>query len=164
MPAEVQVRKKGLGEILKSLFLPYLSDKEELIKILNEDYSREIAIAKMMDEHAEIIPFDFLKKRLKEIAQEEREHAERLKQKISELGGTPNPFPKIYEVKSISIHSEKGFRKLIADLEFDREIYEDYIAQINKIGDDGVKNLLREIVEDEARHKDILTDIVMKLC
>ncbi len=164
MPMEAQAKRKGISEILKSLFMPYLSEKEELIKILSDDYSKEIAIAKMMDEHAEMIPFDFLKERLKKIAQEEKAHAEKLKHKIIELGGSVNPTLKIYDVKSVSIHSEKGFRKLIADLEFDKEIYEDYIAQINKIGDDDIKKLLREIAEDESRHKDVLTDIVMRLC
>jgi len=164
MPVEAQAKKRGFTEILKNLFMPYLSEKEELLKILSDDYSKEIAIARMMDEHAEMIPFDFLKEKLKKLAEEERKHAEKLKQKISELGGSVNPSPKIYEIKTSSIHSEKGFRKLIADLEFDKEIYEDYIAQINRIGNDEIKELLREIADEEARHKDILMDIVMRLC
>lgn len=156
--------KKGFVEILKNLFIPYLSEKEELLKILNENYSKEISIAKMMDEHAEMIPFDFLKDKLKKVAEEERKHAEKLKQKIIELGGNVKPSPKIYDIKVESIHNEKGFRKLVADLEFDKEIYEDYISQINRIENEDVKKLLREIVEDEAKHKDVLMDIVMRLC
>lgn len=161
---EEQTMKKGLGKILKDILMPYLSEKEELLKILNDNYSKELAIAKMMDEHAEMIPFDFLKERLKKLAEEERTHAEKLKQKIIELGGTVNPSPKIYDIKTSSIHSEKGFRKLVADLEFDKEIYEDYIAQINRIENEDIRKLLREIAEDEARHKDVLMDIVMRLC
>lgn len=156
--------KKGFVEILRNLFMPYFSEREELLKILSENYSKEITIAKMMDEHAEIIPFDFLKDKLKKIAEEERKHAEKFKQKIAELGGSVNPSAKIYDVKTGSIHNEKGFRKLVADLEFDKEIYEDYISQINRIENEDVKKLLREIVEDEVRHKDVLMDIVMRLC
>ena len=63
---------------------------------------------------------------------------------------------------------EKGkhneFALIVADLEFDKEIYENYIAQINKVENDEIKKLLREIVEDEEKHKDILMDIVMRLC
>jgi bacterioferritin (cytochrome b1) len=164
MRFEERAAKKGFGKILKNLLMPYLSEKEELLKILNDNYSKELAIAKMMSEHAEMIPFDFLRERLKKLAEEEKTHAEKLKQKIVELGGAVNPSPKIYEIKTSSIHSEKGFRKLIADLEFDKEIYEDYIAQINRIENEDVKRLLREIVEDEVRHKDVLMDIVMRLC
>lgn len=164
MEIEVRERKKGIIEILKNLFLPYLSEKEELLRILNENYSKEIAIAKMMEEHAEMIPFDFLREKLKKIAEDERKHAEKLKQKISELGGTVNPSPKIYNVKMASIHTEKGFRKLVADLEFDKEIYEDYISQINRIENEDIKKLLREIADEEAKHKDVLMDIVMRLC
>lgn len=164
MAMEAQVRKKGFKEILKSLFMPYFAEKEEIMKILNEDYSKEIALAKMMEEHSEMIPFDFLREKLRKVAEEERLHAEKLKQKIIELGGSVNPLPRILDVKMETIHDQKGFRKLVADLEFDKEIYESYISQINKVEDDEVKNLLREIVEDEERHKDILMDIVMKLC
>ncbi len=164
MTPEAQAKKKSIAEILKSLLMPYLSETDELIKILNEDYSKEIALAHMIDEHAEIIPFDFLREKLKKIAEEERKHAEKLRQKIAELGGTVNPSPKIFEIKTSSIHNEKGFRKLVADLEFDKEIYEDYIAQINRIENEDVKKLLREIVEDEMRHKDVLMDVVMRLC
>ncbi len=164
MRFEEREAKKGLGKILKNLLMPYLSEKEELLKILNESYSKELAIAKMMDEHAEMIPFDFLRERLKKLAEEEKTHAEKLKQKIIELGGTISPSPKIYDIKTSSIHSEKGFRKLVADLEFDKEIYEDYIAQINRIENEDIKKLLREIAEDEVRHKDVLMDIVMRLC
>ncbi len=160
----LETEKKGLGKILKNLLMPYLSEKEELLKILNDDYSKEITIAKMMDEHAEMIPFDFLKEKLKKLAEEERAHAEKLKQKIIELGGTVNPSPKIYDIRASSIHNERGFRKLVADLELDKEIYEDYIAQINRIENEDIKKLLREIVEDEVRHKDVLMDIVMRLC
>lgn len=164
MAPEAQAKKKSIAEILKSLFMPYLSEADELIKILNEDYSKEMALAHMIDEHAEIIPFDFLREKLKKVAEEERKHAEKLKQKITELGGTVNPSPKAYAIKTSSIHNEKGFRKLVADLEFDKEIYEDYIAQMNRIGNEDVKKLLREIVEDEMKHKDILMDVVMRLC
>ncbi len=164
MAIQSQEKRKGLIERLKNLFLPYISEKEELIKLLNEDYSKEIAISKMMDEHSEIIPFDFLKEKLKRMAEEERKHAEMLRQKIVELGGSVNPMPKFFEIKTDSIHSERGFRKLIADLEFDKEIYEDYISQINKIENDDVKNLLKRIIDDEIKHKDILMDLVMRLC
>jgi bacterioferritin len=164
MALQSQEKRKGLIETLKNLFLPYISEREELIKLLNENYSKEVAIAKMMDEHAEMIPFDFLKERLKRVAEEERKHAEMLRQKIAELGGSVNPTPKVFEIKTDSIHNEKGFRKLIADLEFDKEIYEDYISQINKIENDDVKNLLRQIVDDELKHKDVLMDLVMRLC
>ncbi len=160
----LETGKKGLGKILKNLLMPYLSEKEELLKILNDDYSKELTIAKMMDEHAEMIPFDFLKEKLKKLAEEERTHAEKLKQKIIEIGGTVNPSPKIYDIRASSIHNERGFRKLVADLELDKEIYEDYIAQINRIENEDIKKLLREIVEDEVRHKDVLMDIVMRLC
>ncbi len=164
MTSEAQAKKKSISEILKSLFMPYLPEKDELIKILNENYSKEVAIAHMIEEHAEIVPFDFLKEKLRRVAEEEKRHAEKLKQKIVELGGTINPSPKVYEIRTSSIHNEKGFRKLVADLEFDKEIYEDYISQINKIENDDVKKLLREIVEDEIKHKDILMDVVMRLC
>ena len=164
MAVQGQERKKGLIEAIKNLFLPYLSEKEELIKILNENYSKEVAIAKMMDEHSEIIPFDFLRERLKRVAEDERRHAEMLRQKIIEFGGSVNPMPKIFDIKTDSIHTEKGLRKLIADLEFDKEIYEDYISQINKIENNDIRDLLRRIVDDEIRHKDILMDLVMRLC
>lgn len=164
MAMEAQTRKKSFTEILKGLFMPYFSEREEIVKILNEDYSKEITIAKMMEEHSKMIPFDFLRERLRKIAEEEKEHAEKLKQKIMELGGSVNPLPKIFEVKMETIHNQKGFRKLVADLEFDKEIYESYISQINKVEDDEIRKLLREIVEDEEKHKDILMDIVMRLC
>lgn len=67
-------------------------------------------------------------------------------------------------LRSASIHTEKGFRKLVADLEFDKEIYEDYISQINRIENEDIKKLLREIADEEAKHKDVLMDIVMRLC
>ncbi len=161
---EAQARKRSFTEILKSLLMPHFSEREEILKILNENYSKEIAIAKLMEEYSEIIPFDFLREKLKKVASEERGHAEKLKQKIIELGGSVNPLPKIFDVRMETIHDQRGFRRLVAVLEFDKEIYEGYISQINKLEDDKVKNLLREIVEDEERHKDILMDVVMKLC
>ncbi|CUS86010.1 hypothetical protein JGI16_10893 [Candidatus Kryptonium thompsonii] len=66
MVMEAQARKKGFTEILKSLFMPYFSEKEELVKILNENYSKEIAIAKMLEEHSEMIPFDFFEGKVEE--------------------------------------------------------------------------------------------------
>jgi bacterioferritin len=155
---------KSFIDIVRKFFSPVVSGREEILSMLIGDYSKEIAIAKQMDEHSQIIPYDFLRERLKRIASEERRHAEMLKKKIVELGGQVQVYAYDYRFKSETIHSSRGFRRLISDLEFDREIYEDYIAQLNRVEDEDIRALLERIVIDEIRHKDELTDLVMRLC
>lgn len=65
----------------------------KLVRYLNEAYAKERQLETALEAHAAVTTLDDYAKRLRDHRQETRAHAERVAQRIKQLGGTPEAVP-----------------------------------------------------------------------
>jgi bacterioferritin len=132
--------------------------RDEMIRLLNEDLSREYqAIIAYVVYRQTIKGAQYLHiaSELEKHAAEELEHAIKIAAQIDYLNGTPNVTPKPVR------QSEKAEEMLRADLENERETIKNYrqrIRQAEAMGEFALSEALREIILDEQDHLQDLAD------
>jgi len=130
--------------------------RDELIRLLNEDLSREYQAVIAYVVYSQTIKgaqYLHIAKELEKHASEELEHALKIAKQIDYLNGTPITVPK--EVK----RSDKPEEMLRFDLENERVTilnYRERIRQAEALGEFALSEVLREIIAEEQDH---LTDL-----
>ena len=135
-------------------------DRNGLIKLLNEDLSREYQAIIAYVNYSQVLKgaqYMNIAKELEKHAGEELEHALKIADQIDYLGGMPSvtPFP----VKT----SEKATDMLQFDLENERVTIANYrtrVRQADALGEFALSEVLREILVQEQEH---LTDLATAL-
>ena len=128
-------------------------DTKKIIEGLNQMLEQEHACAIRYATHAAVVTGPYAESvaaRLKEIAGDEREHAEKLRGRITALGGTPSmqvstgdlkPAGTLNEILKINIAEERaaisGYTKILEGVEFTNVI---------------LYQTIREIIRDEQEH------------
>jgi len=128
-------------------------EKEKVLKILNEALAQEHACQIRYRTHAAVIsgPYaEAVEARLKEIAEDEKEHADTLRDRITALGGMPTmevakedliPAKTLKEILDVNINEEKKaialYRSLLKIVEHDEVI---------------LYEAIEHIIEDEQEH------------
>lgn len=100
-----------------------------------------------------------------EHAAEEREHMERLAERIDQLGGTPNFNPEGLASRSATEygHAETLTEMVKGNLVAERvaiEHYRDLIKYFSEAGDPSTRSLLEEILADEEDHATDMLDLL----
>ncbi len=151
---------KKSGKSWKNIFGELENPKnKDLLELLHEGYQKEITEAARLQSHAQDLHYDHLRKKLIEIAEAEKKHADILRNLITKLGGTP---PEI-QTQKISDESKPTFQKLIEDLETETNDYWetlDVIFNSEQRGHLEVIPELEKIREEEAKLRDELLDIL----
>lgn len=130
--------------------------REEMIRLLNEDLSREYQAVIAYVVYSQTIKgaqYLHIASELEKHAAEELDHALKIAKQIDYLNGTPVVTPK--EVK----RSDQAEEMLRFDLENERVTilnYRERIRQAEAMGEFALSEVLREIVVDEQDH---LTDL-----
>lgn len=130
--------------------------REELVRLLNEDLSREYQAVIAYVVYSQTIKgaqYLHIAAELEKHAAEELEHALKIAKQIDYLNGTPVAVPK--EVKQ----SDKPEDMLRFDLENERVTilnYRERIRQAEALGEFALSEVLREIIAEEQDH---LTDL-----
>lgn len=123
--------------------------KDRLLELLNERYTDELHDAKLAERAAEGLPYEHLRKVLRRIAARERTHAEWLRAKIRELGGTPPPPPKLPD--------EPTWREVLEAFESEKADQVRYIEEAYAVDDPELRALLERIQrEEEENYRDLL--------
>ena len=128
-------------------------DKDRVIKILNDALAQEHACQIRYLTHAAMItgPYaEAVEARLKEIAGDEREHADTLRDRITALGGTPTmevskddliPAKTLKEILDVNINEEKKavsfYRAILKMVEHEEVI---------------LYEAIEHVIEDEQEH------------
>jgi bacterioferritin len=127
-------------------------DRKTMIKLLNEDLSREYQAIIAYVNYSQVIKgaaYMDIASELEKHAGEELDHALKISHQIDYLGGMPTVIPQ--PVKT----SEKAEDMLRFDLENERvtvKNYRDRIRQADEMGEFALSETLREIILQEQDH------------
>lgn len=136
--------------------------RSALLAMLERDYQHELVAAERMAQDAQGIWAGFLRRKLRDIAESEREHAQVLREAILRLGGLPPALP----VPSGGTRPTRTFLRLLEDLEEEKGESAGYlrgIALARRAGAEDVEALLRRVRDDEERHTRELLDILGRI-
>ena len=148
----------------------YSADREEIIRLLNASLATELVCVLRYKRHyfmasgvkAQIAAEEFL-----EHATQEGEHADKLAERIVQLGGEPEFNPDLL--------SKNAHAQYVAGNNLKEMVYEDLVAEriavdsyreiIQSIGDKDptTRRLLEEILAQEEEHADDMADILESL-
>ncbi len=147
----------------------YRADRETVLKLLNEALATEIVCVLRYKRHyfmarglnAEPVAAEFA-----EHATQEQEHADRLAERIVQLGGEPNLSPKGLLDRSHSEYIEgSSLEEMIKEnLIAERIAIDSYRQMIEYIGeqDTTTRRMLEEILAVEEEHADDMSDFLAK--
>ena len=145
----------------------YHADKEVVIKLLNEALATEWVCVLRYYRHyfmasgklADAVKAEFL-----EHAQQEQAHANKLAERIVQLGGEPDLNPDTLTARSHAEYNEgQNLRDMVKeDLIAERIAIDSYREMINYIGDKDTttKRILESILAQEEEHADEFSDLL----
>ncbi|ARP88848.1 ferritin-like domain-containing protein [Bordetella genomosp. 9] len=145
----------------------YRADRETVLRLLNEALATEIVCVLRYKRHffmargmnAEPVAAEFA-----EHAAQEQEHADRLAERIVQLGGAPNLNPEGITRRSHSEYVEAGSLEdmIKENLVAERIAIDSYRQMVDYIGDKDptTRRLLEEILAVEEEHADDLSDFL----
>lgn len=148
----------------------YRGDRETVIKVLNEALATELVCVLRYKRHhyavtgihAQAVADEFL-----EHAQEEQEHADRIAERITQLGGDPDFNPETLAKRSHSEYVEgRNLSDMIReDLIAERIAIESYSEIIRYLGDNDPtsRRVMEEILAKEEEHAEDLKTLIQTL-
>jgi len=146
----------------------YKLDRKQAIDILNEALATEIVCVLRYSFHyfmATGIHSQSVKEEFKEHAAEEQEHAERIAERIKQLGGKPDMNPAILTERSHSEYREgSSLADMIReDLIAERIAIETYREIVRFFGDRDPTSriMMEEILAKEEEHADDMADLLV---
>ena len=123
--------------------------KDRLLEVLTERYVDELHDAALVEEAAEGLPYEHLRAVLRRIAARERQHAEWLRAKIRELGGTPPPPPRLPAAPT--------WKEVLEAFESEKADQVRYLEEAYGVGDPELRELFARIQrEEEENYRDLL--------
>jgi bacterioferritin len=134
-----------------------MENNEKLLKMLNDALAQEHACQIRYLTHAAVItgPYaESVANRLKEIAEDENEHANQLRDRITALGGTPT-----MEVAKEDLIQAKSLKEILqVNLKEEDKAIELYRSILRVAGQDGeiLYETVEDILKDEQEHKEEL--------
>ncbi|MGO1000332.1 ferritin-like domain-containing protein [Lysobacter sp. CA196] len=145
----------------------YRADREAVIKLLNEALATEIVCVLRYKRHyymASGLMADAVKAEFLEHANEEQAHADRIAERIVQLGGAPDLNPDVLSKRAHAEYVEgTDLRDMVKeDLVAERIAIDSYRQIIDYIGDRDTttKRLMEDILAQEEEHADELADLL----
>lgn len=145
----------------------YKAKPEVVLRLLNEALATELVCTLRYRRHyymAKGIHSESVKKEFLEHAQEEQMHADKIADRIVQLGGEPNLSPDGLLTRSHSQYAEGGSLEdmIKEDLVAERIAIDSYRAMIEYLADDDptTKRLLEEVTAKEEEHAEELASLL----
>jgi bacterioferritin len=145
----------------------YTADRKQVIKLLNDALATEYVCVLRYYRHyfmAKGMLADSVKSEFLEHAKQEQAHAEKLAERIVQLGGEPDLNPDTLTARSHAEYKEgKDLRDMVKEnLIAERIAIDSYREMINYIGDRDTttKRILEEILAQEEEHADEFADLL----
>ncbi|HET7587611.1 MAG TPA: ferritin-like domain-containing protein [Gammaproteobacteria bacterium] len=148
----------------------YKADRETVLKLLNEALATELVCTLRYKRHyfmasgihAQSVAAEFL-----EHAQQEQDHADRIAQRITQLGGEPDLNPDTLTHRSHAEYKEgNGLVDMIKeDLVAERIAIDSYREMANYMGekDPTSRRLMEDILAQEEEHADDLVNLLEQM-
>ena len=145
----------------------YTADRKTVVKLLNEALATEIVCVLRYKRHyfmASGLMADAVKAEFLEHANEEQAHADRIAERIVQLGGAPDLNPDVLSGRAHAEYVEgHDLRDMVKeDLVAERIAIDSYRAIIDYIGerDTTTKRLMEDILAQEEEHANELADLL----
>jgi bacterioferritin len=145
----------------------YALDKDKVVDILNEALATEIVCVLRYMHHyfmATGVHGKAAADEFKEHADEERAHAEKIAERIQQLGGKPDFNPKSLLERSVShyIEGENLADMIREDLVAERVVIDVYREMIRYFGekDSTTRKLIEQVLAEEEEHASDLSDLM----
>ncbi len=163
-----ELRRRAREDVMNGAITPtYTLDPSAVVGLLNEALATEWVCALRYKRHyyvAKGIKARFAATEFLEHAQQELEHADRIAERIVQLGGTPDLDPNTLTARShATYHAGTELREMIIeDLVAERIAIDSYREMIQYLGDHDstTRTMLEEILAVEEEHADDLTDLL----
>ena len=164
-----QVRKNAEKDVKDgAVVADYKADRQAVLKILDHALATEwVCVLRYLQNArmAQGILAEAVAQEFEEHAREEQTHAERIGERIKQLGGKPDLNPATLLQRSHSEYTEgESLVEMIQDnLIAERmviEIYRDMIRFVGE-GDPTTRRLFEDILENEEQHADELADLLI---
>jgi len=145
----------------------YQADRDTVVKLLNDALATEIVCVLRYKRHffmAKGINAESVAAEFSQHAIEEQQHADRLAQRIVQLGGEPDFSPDGLAMRSHSeyVEGESLVDMIIEDLVAERIAIDSYREMVNYLGtnDTTTRRLMEEILAKEEEHADDLATLL----
>lgn len=148
----------------------YTADRDTVIKILNEALATEIVCVLRYKRHyfmAQGIHAQSVAQEFLEHANEEQVHADRIAERITQIGGAPNFNPEGLASRSHSeyVEGDTLVDMIREDLVAERIAIESYAEIVRFLGDRDItsRRMMEEILAMEEQHADDLQNLLVTL-
>lgn len=133
--------------------------RRRVLNILQYHYLEELRLATQFMKHAEKALYPQYRQRLEKLSEEDRRHAELLRERILALGGQLPPPPQSVE------EAGTQWELVVKDLQAEKDLRQRLLDDAYAIDQDDPETarLLLDIRTQEKEHRDALTDMLMKL-
>ncbi len=166
-----EIRRRAREHVLEGAVTPgYMADRERVIGMLQEALATELVCVLRYKQHyfvAKGIQAEPTAQEFAEHAAEEQEHADRIAQRITQLGGEPDFSPTGLGDRSASEYvAGKTLVQMIEDnLIAERIAIDTYHEAINFVGekDPTTRRLLEDVLAKEEEHATELADLLSAL-
>jgi bacterioferritin len=167
--SDIQTLRKRAREHLDqgAITAGYHADRETVVKLLNEALATEIICTLRYKRHyfmAKGIHAESVAAEFQEHAAEEQEHADRIAERITQLGGAPDFSPEGLATRSHAEYVEGGsLEEMIKeDLVAERIAIDSYREMVEYLGSKDVttRRLMEEILAKEEEHADDLASLL----
>ena len=163
-----ELRRRAREHVEKGAVTPaYKGDVETAIKLLNEALATEIVCNLRYRRHYFMAPGihrQGVAEEFKQHAEEEQEHADRIAERIRQLGGAPDFNPQGLLTRSHAQYAEgESLVDMIKeDLIAERIAIESYLDMIRYFGDNDPtsRRLVEKVLEQEEEHADDMATLL----
>ena len=166
-----ELRRRARQHIEDGAVTPgYGADRETVVRILNDALATEIVCVLRYKRHyfmAQGIHATAVAQEFLEHANEEQGHADRLAERITQIGGAPNFSPEGLLTRSHSEYVEGNtlVDMIREDLVAERIAIESYSEIVRFLGDRDIttRRMMEEILANEEEHADDLQNLLVTL-
>ena len=166
-----ELRRRARQHIEDGAVTPgYGADRETVVRILNEALATEIVCVLRYKRHyfmAQGIHATAVAQEFLEHANEEQGHADRIAERITQIGGAPNFSPEGLLTRSHSEYVEGNtlVDMIREDLVAERVAIESYSEIVRFLGDKDIttRRMMEEILANEEEHADDLQNLLVTL-
>ena len=163
-----RIRREARKEIERGAVTPeYKANRETVLKLLDAALATEWVCVLRYSQHAKAavgIHSEAVAAEFAEHADDERDHAERLAERIKQLGGTPNLDPMTLGSRAHSEYKEADdlTTMIKENLIAERIAIESYSEMVRYLGDSDptTRRMIEWILEKEEEHADDMADLL----
>jgi bacterioferritin len=166
-----ELQRRAREHVEKGAVTPaYRGDVDTAVKLLNEALATEIVCTLRYRRHhymAAGIHYQAIADEFMKHAREEQEHADRIAERIRQLGGAPDFNPEGLLTRSHAQYAEGNslIDMIKEDLIAERIAIESYMEMIRYFGDNDPtsRRLMEEVLEQEEEHADDMSTLLETL-